>query len=173
MLSGTKCLSAQTLDGLSSFNSNQEVGKQGHGAGEMRSSPGARALRLCAGERPGARQGRKGHLRHEVRRRSNRREGKGERGVRVALRVARAYGHGQSKVGQPPVPAFRRAYGGRAHAAVLAPRVGGVRRRSLGQAGIDADGGVVPSEGEERAKRSERLRNGRGSPYAPGEGPGA
>ena len=28
--------------------------------------------------------------------------------------------------------------------------------------------GAVPSEGEERAKRSERLRNGRGSPYAPG-----
>ena len=31
----------------------------------MRSSPGARALRICAGERPGPRQVRKGRTRHE------------------------------------------------------------------------------------------------------------
>src|SRR5215210_8511249 len=59
---------------------------------------------------------------HEIRRSTDRREGKGER-VWASLRVAGAYGHDQRKVGQPRVPGPRRAAGGRAHAAVLAPRV--------------------------------------------------
>src|SRR5215203_6502982 len=33
--------------------------------------------------------------------------------------------------------------------------------------------GAVPSGGDERATRSDSLTDGRGSPYAPGEGPGS
>jgi hypothetical protein len=49
------------------------------------------------------------------------------------------------------------------------------QRESLGQKGRLWNGtvGTVPSGGEERATRSERLRDGRGSPYAPGEGSGS
>jgi hypothetical protein len=65
---GTKCPIAQILGSLSSL---IVAGKWESRAttpaecGGMRSSPGARTLRLWAGERLGARQGRKGCLRHE------------------------------------------------------------------------------------------------------------
>jgi hypothetical protein len=95
--------------------------------------------------------------------------GKQVRGARALgfPRVAGTDGHAQRKVGQPlghpRGPGPRSAAGERAHAAVLEPRVGEDRRRSFvlenGYPSNKTVGAATPG-GEERAKRSERLRDG-------------
>src|SRR5918995_5083948 len=109
---------------------------QGQGAGGICSTSGARVLISRAGEPQGG-EGTEGAERtlgawdsHDVRTSADRREGKGRR-VRMALRVARAYGHDHGKVGQSRVPGLRRAPGRRAHATVLVPRVRGDHQKSL------------------------------------------
>src|SRR5215208_5278869 len=133
--------------------------------------PSLAHLCTCGGEQlVGVRHGRKGGSGHEVRTSSNRRESKSWL-LWSLLGVARTYGHGQWKVGQPRVPGPRRAARRRAHAAVLAPRVRGDRPKSLGHKRRPWTGGAVPQGGAERATRSERPRDGRGSSFEPGEVP--